>query len=225
MQQITVFTLLTLSLSWLFEGYLILNGGVKNFGLLGLIVLMWIPGLISLIYRKISGIGFSDIGWKLGPRRNYILAIALPLTLALLTNLLSVPFGLRIFSPLALSALEERTALIIISLVLGFVGALGEEIGWRGFLLPKLFQAKVRHPYIASGLIWAIWHLPLVTLGGILHPELAIADRWRLYVVSLLNWHCYWNCSHEVGQCLDCDCHSHRPQFFLSIGHSVSSLF
>jgi len=42
-----------------------------------------------------------------------------------------------------------------------------EEIGWRGFALPKL--QKIYHPLFASlilGAIWAIWHLPLFFAEG-----------------------------------------------------------
>ena len=50
-----------------------------------------------------------------------------------------------------------------------FSSPLGEEIGWRGFALPRL-QAQFG-PLVASlviGLIWAIWHLPLTWIVG--HP-------------------------------------------------------
>ncbi|MFN3267151.1 MAG: CPBP family intramembrane glutamic endopeptidase [Deinococcales bacterium] len=42
------------------------------------------------------------------------------------------------------------------------VNGLGEEIGWRGFLLPRA-QALlgVRTGTLASGTIWALWHLPM----------------------------------------------------------------
>jgi membrane protease YdiL (CAAX protease family) len=53
----------------------------------------------------------------------------------------------------------------IITLFLG--GSLGEEIGWRGFLLPRL-QRKL-NPFCASiiiGIIWACWHLPLFFING-----------------------------------------------------------
>lgn len=61
-------------------------------------------------------------------------------------------------------------ALTIVTVFAGnFVlgGALGEEIGWRGFLLPKLME---RHnPLAASfvlGLVWALWHAPIDLAGG-----------------------------------------------------------
>lgn len=46
-------------------------------------------------------------------------------------------------------------------------GSLGEEIGWRGFLLPQLL--KRNNPLVASlilGIIWAFWHLPIDLSAG-----------------------------------------------------------
>ena len=47
----------------------------------------------------------------------------------------------------------------------GVAAATGEEIGWRGFLVPEL--AKVL-PFTAvalvSGLIWAAWHYPIAAV-------------------------------------------------------------
>lgn len=53
----------------------------------------------------------------------------------------------------------------MITLFLG--GPLGEEIGWRGFLLPRL-QKKLNPFYssIVLGIIWSCWHLPLFFIVG-----------------------------------------------------------
>ena len=55
--------------------------------------------------------------------------------------------------------------LVPVILVLG--GPLGEEIGWRGFLLPRL-QSRFT-PVVTSVLIaaaWLVWHLPLFWMEG-----------------------------------------------------------
>jgi membrane protease YdiL (CAAX protease family) len=44
--------------------------------------------------------------------------------------------------------------------------AAGEEIGWRGYMLTRLIDARVPAPILTSGIVWALWHLPLVLGGG-----------------------------------------------------------
>ena len=47
-------------------------------------------------------------------------------------------------------------------------GQVGEELGWRGYALPRMARAMGLGPAsIVLGIIWASWHLPLFfTLGG-----------------------------------------------------------
>lgn len=45
------------------------------------------------------------------------------------------------------------------------VAALGEEIGWRGFLLPALRPLGTWPALLLSGLVWGPWHAPLLLLG------------------------------------------------------------
>jgi uncharacterized protein len=49
----------------------------------------------------------------------------------------------------------------ILNSVLGF----GEELGWRGYLLPKLMPLGKVKAYSLMGLIWWLWHLPLLLIG------------------------------------------------------------
>ena len=42
----------------------------------------------------------------------------------------------------------------------------GEEIGWRGYMLTRLIDAGVPRPVLASGVIWGLWHVPVVLAGG-----------------------------------------------------------
>ena len=63
------------------------------------------------------------------------------------------------------------------NLLLG--GSLGEEIGWRGFLLPALLRRM--GPLAASvvlGVVWGLWHLPIdLAVGFGLHGIGAVVAR------------------------------------------------
>jgi membrane protease YdiL (CAAX protease family) len=68
----------------------------------------------------------------------------------------------------------------LVSPLLNFPVALGEELGWRGFLFPTLSASMEgtdrRAAMILTGVIWGVWHAPLVIAGfnypG--HPWLAV---------------------------------------------------
>ena len=49
--------------------------------------------------------------------------------------------------------------------------SLTEEIGWRGYLLPRLEELGTKKALILSGLLHGIWHLPVILLTTLYHPE------------------------------------------------------
>jgi len=80
-------------------------------------------------------------------------------------------------------------------------GPLGEEIGWRGFLLPSLL--KRNGPIAASlilGLIWGLWHLPIDLYGGpFVKAPAAVATRmiFALPISVLFTWF-YLRCKGSI---------------------------
>jgi membrane protease YdiL (CAAX protease family) len=66
-------------------------------------------------------------------------------------------------------------------------GPLGEEAGWRGFLLPRLVQRYT--PLTASlllGLIWSFWHVPLYYSTMIALPAVALRFFISTTCISVL---------------------------------------
>lgn len=68
---------------------------------------------------------------------------------------------------------ELSTALLVgaqfVNIALGSlvntVPALGEELGWRGWLVPRLRPLGTAGTILVSGVVWGLWHAPLVLLG------------------------------------------------------------
>lgn len=66
--------------------------------------------------------------------------------------------------PLSVLVLLQLVALVPGSLITALAAA-GEEIGWRGFLLPRLMPLGTGPAIVISGVIWGLWHAPLILLG------------------------------------------------------------
>ncbi|WP_052572286.1 CPBP family glutamic-type intramembrane protease [Chthonomonas calidirosea] len=83
----------------------------------------------------------------------------MPAILHLIAN-----FGARTFGwPLSLESAGEKTVgLVLSAFVFALLSNPWEEVGWRGFALPRL---QARHMAFTATLIvgglWALWHLPL----------------------------------------------------------------
>lgn len=78
-------------------------------------------------------------------------------------------FQAMLGTPLDDSALRPvilmQLALMPFAAIFNAIPAFGEEIGWRGWLLPALRPMGVWPALLLSGLIWGLWHAPLILLG------------------------------------------------------------
>lgn len=54
---------------------------------------------------------------------------------------------------------------LIFAPILNTIFGFGEELGWRGYLLPKLMPLGKTKAYIILGFIWGAWHFPMVWVG------------------------------------------------------------
>jgi membrane protease YdiL (CAAX protease family) len=61
--------------------------------------------------------------------------------------------------------LGQMAAAILIAPVLNFVATFGEEFGWRAFLVPALTKFGNKKALIISGIIWGVWHWPVIMMG------------------------------------------------------------
>lgn len=58
-----------------------------------------------------------------------------------------------------------QLAAIPLNALLSAPAALGEEVGWRGWLLPRLMPLGPWPALLITGVVWGLWHAPLILLG------------------------------------------------------------
>lgn len=143
-------------------------------------LLMWCPGLAGLLTLRITGGRAASLGWR-GVRLRWVFAGCAATALGLFAAYAAVwAMGLASFpDPEAVRHVARTTgltnldlpALVLaqagLSLTAGVINAgaraLGEELGWRGFLVPETTAAMGFLPgALFGGVIWALWHFPLM---------------------------------------------------------------
>lgn len=140
---------------------------------------MFMPLLgVLLMLLVVTRDGYSARGWAgLGLHRpgfrGWGLALLMPLFILLPSY--GIVWGLGIASlslPVgAGSLLEFILNALIDGLVFGTIFALGEEIGWRGYLLPRLLSLGPIRAMLLSGFLHGIWHFPMIFLTSAYHSE------------------------------------------------------
>jgi uncharacterized protein len=171
-----LFTLLFSSVIW---ALVIWSGHIgMAFGMM-IVAVMWCPALAALVTCRLLGRSFRSLAWRWPENRYIAAAYFLPLGYAAvaygavwalrlggwnsgLAVLVAQRFGLRglpQWGAFALWLLFTATT----GLLRGVYTALGEEIGWRGFLVPELAkQMSFTRLSLLSGSTWAAWHSPLL---------------------------------------------------------------
>jgi len=148
---------------------------------------MWVPAMAALITMKfITREGFGIANIRFGSWKPYLAtALLVPAAFFLIYGLtwllnLGQPdwqledlMGLMASTGADMSQAPDPSLLLAGMLPLTlffspFINSLfgfGEELGWRGYLLPKLMPLGKPRAYLLLGVIWGLWHLPLLLVG------------------------------------------------------------
>jgi membrane protease YdiL (CAAX protease family) len=163
---------------------------------------MWGPGIAAIVATLTSGGSFHDLNLRrLGPKRFYLWAWLLFPILTIVSGVVTVLFGIGKFDPNftmisdmlpasetlnpALIVAAQVGAALTIAPLFNTLFAMGEELGWRGFLLPKLLPLGQWKAILISNIIWGLWHAPVVA-QGLNYPGYPIAGIFMMLVFSLL---------------------------------------
>lgn len=184
------FIILTFGVTYCAE-YALIGGGLRFDDIAGqsapalwLIAIMWIPGLAGLLVtrfveKKTLGELKDALLLRIGSVGPYFLTFILVPLIFCAIYLITWALGWCDFD-LAMTTLTELTGekvskntlleiilplSIFVGPIINFLFGLGEEIGWRGFLLPRLMVLGKPGAYISLGLLWGLWHAPLINAG------------------------------------------------------------
>ena len=188
-KKIITYVVLVFAFSAVFYYRMIASGSISGY----IFPLMWCPAVAALLTQLLFQRNLRGLGWGRGKAKYWWLGYGLPILYCL------VVYGivwLTGFGRVDLTAFRQQAILrvdlpiqspllyligyvaIMTTVVLagGTVQALGEEIGWRGFLVPELAKAySFTQTSLISGIIWMLWHSPLILFADYNNTG---APRW-----------------------------------------------
>lgn len=188
-KRLIIFIALTIVIAWIVFLLIPICGLTYGIGLAVVITMaaMFVPALSSVLTRLITKEGFGNMylhpHFK-GHMRDYLLVYFGPTVLLFLSGAVYFLIFPGSFDP-ELTALNELVAssgnqgltastllivqvliFVVIGPIVNIIPTMGEELGWRGYLLPKLRMfLSDRIALIITGAIWGIWHLPIIVMG------------------------------------------------------------
>ena len=183
---IGIFLLVTFGLTWAVWAVVYLLGGAENLPLLtvGSLVAMWCPGIAAIICsRYITPMSKRDLGLQRGYLERYVSIYFFVFLFLIAAMGLSVGLGFQevnaTLEPLSSEIADQQYPFndpilaVFISIISSFtlaalfnsMFALGEELGWRGYLLAKLAPIGLGRASILIGIIWGVWHAPAIFMG------------------------------------------------------------
>lgn len=171
-----LFTLLFSSVIWalvIWSGHLGMGFGMM------IVTIMWCPALAALVSCRVLGRSFRSLAWRWPEWRYIAAAYFVPIAYAAIAYGAVWALGLGGWNQEIVHQIAERFGLprmpewgvfalwllftATAQMIRGMATALGEEIGWRGFLVPELAkQMSFTKLSLLSGIIWAAWHSPLL---------------------------------------------------------------
>jgi uncharacterized protein len=144
--------------------------------------IMWCPALAAFTTLRLNGRSVSELGWKWPAKKYALMSWWLPLlyagiayTIVWISGLGGFPnheFMDKLVTRMGVSRSPVLSTIVYVLLTgtLGLIGSLaratGEEIGWRGFMVPELAKTTgFTTTALISGIVWASWHYPGLIWG------------------------------------------------------------
>ena len=202
--QLKVFLILTFSFTTLMA---VLAHYGYEFGLPFIIL---IPAIFALIIHKFIGGGTifkkNTLGIRLGKLKYLIISPMVLFAISTLIYLITFvlfPDVLYSYEEIASNTAETGKTMgfetgstilniiiifalnILVAPVLNIIIMLGEEIGWRAFMVPRLMKLYPKSGLIIGGAIWGIWHAPMIIFQGLNYPDTPILGIFIMILLTI----------------------------------------
>lgn len=196
-KRLCLYIIITFILTWLFwlPGFDVAQGAVPD-ELLSKIG-DFMPSVMALVFIACtaSGSGFKSlidrlVHFRFKPRWYLYSILTMPLIVGVAYLSAHCLFGQKFNSVLVpIIAPQIWPALPLILYFIVVQGPLGEELGWRGYVLPMLLEKFTPvKTSILLGLIWSVWHYPKFFISNTIQASLA--DAYGL-VIALAGFSLY----------------------------------
>lgn len=188
---IASFLLINYLISWpsLYLSYQIIlaNDGITPLALIGLIG-AYGPSIAAIIVQYIEDKSQLKVLFgklvKLKVKLNlYLFVVLVPLILYGISYALTLLYQGEILGFDFLSGISSIPFWVLAALPFG---PMGEELGWRGFLLPRLLEKfSILKSTVFVGLAWGLWHLASFTFPGAAIPTFLPVNGWTICLYFL----------------------------------------
>lgn len=185
-RSLLTYILLVFVLTYSIEGLVYILGGLQVFSIIASLVML-LPAISAIIvwavfYRDYTFWKF--FGLRLGKIKYWFILPIMMLMTMIIIYLVSyilnpdqflnsselqhrmkdifivipgVPALMSLLIPLALN--------LTVGIAFSIIAYLGEELGWRALMYPQLIKLGLTKGLIIGGIIWGLWHLPLILMG------------------------------------------------------------
>lgn len=138
---------------------------------------MFTPMIAALVVCYRDGISLSTVGFRIGRARWLLFSVAIVFPIVALVTAVSITVPGIVFDPTAgeiaeidltsdlFSHLPLFGMMLGAALTIGAITALGEEFGWRGYLLWELAPLGFWKASLLIGAVWGLWHTPGLVAG------------------------------------------------------------
>ncbi len=191
-RKIFLFVILTFGFSSFFYAKAIAGGAIGRDTGSG-VGWMWCPAIAAILTQIVFREKLSAFGWHLGEKKYLYMGLYIPFFYACAIYGMVWVTGLGGYQSLVIKVGGQELTGVLVWFVYTLFGlipacfaALGEEIGWRELLLPELLRiTSFTKATVITGVIWAVWHYPLIIFAEY-HSEAPLWFNLSTLSVSVL---------------------------------------